>query len=352
MNSILGTGICASGVVKALIDRKQDFRVFGSKDKKKHIRIRSNFRPSPVISNEGFGGLTSFYHGVSPGWLLDDPVFRELTGLHLCGAHSGYEDSEFYFVQNKIIRSCVKRNDVLPMSEFNDSDMDKIYLCASVLGNLSYISSMIDLEEVTVSDDIVIRLGAISNQVFEEKFTHAVQRFNKFVVFPSVYENSIMYSFRPVFKKSIDINFIDILENFRDLKLDSLIEKFRSSMFLRFGLALGKPIKWEVYAQINIKECYLYRDNMFTEVSDLESKLHGRMNSGLSYLDSVFPSFKESLGSPISGIHLGYDREILNGLSDQYVVLDTSLNTQLGLHPTMIAYLQSYKLAAHLSDTI
>jgi hypothetical protein len=153
-----------------------------------------------------------------------------------------------------------------------------------------------------------------------------------------------------VFDKSIDINFIDIFENFRDLKLDSLFEKFRSSMFLRFGVSLGKPKKWEIFAQINIKDCYVYRNKSFTEVPGLESILHGRVRTGLSYLGGVFSSFKESLGNPISGIHLGYDRAALNGLPDNYVVLDTSLNTSLGLHPTMSSYLEAYKLVTNITD--
>lgn len=352
MNNIVGTGICASGAVRALTDKKQEFLVFGSKDKHKHTRISSTFRPSPVICNEGFGGLSCFYHGVSPGWLLDDPVFRKLTGFNLQGGPLGYQNSEFYFVQKKIIRPCFKKNVVLPMAELDITGQGKTYLCSSVIGNLSYVSNMIDVDGVTVSDDVVIRLGAISNQDFKEKFFHAALRFDKFTVFPAIFENNIMFSFRPVFDKSIDINFIDIIENFRDLRLGTLLEKFRSSMFLRFGVTLGKPLKWEIFAQINIKDCYVYKGNTFAEVPDLESILHGRVKSGLSFIDDVFSSFSESLGRPISGIHLGYDRTVLNGLSDQYVVLDTSLNTSLGLHPTMIAYLESYKMVAKFSDLI
>jgi hypothetical protein len=350
MNKILGTGMCASGVANALRDKDQDFLVFGSKAKQKHTRISSKFRCPPVIGNEGFGGLSSFYHGVSPGWLLDDPAFRKLTGFQLQSGQLDDTNSGFYFVQKKIIRPRFSKNDVLPMSDYTTSGLGKTYLCTSVLGNLSYVSDIIDVDGVTVSDDIIMRVGTITDQDFKNRFRFASRRFDKFSVFPSVYENNIMYSFRPVFDKSIDINFIDIFENFRDLNLDSLFEKFRSSMFLRFGVSLGKPKAWEIFAQINVKDCYVYRNKSFTEVSGLESILNGRVNSGLRYLGGVFSSFTESLGKPISGIHLGYDRAILKGLPDHYLALDTSLNTSLGLHPTMSSYLEAYRLVTETID--
>lgn len=340
--SILGSGMCAAAVSNFY----KNATYYAPKSKHmSHDKIKSKWRPDPIISNKSQGGLSNFYHGVTPIKTLINPLNKSALKSINIYENNDYLMQDGYFVPRFIPRP--KKLRTSSLDKFNlKKYKGKVFLCLSVVGNLEFLIKENYIESANISDDIVFRLGGISNTDYERLVDKRTIS-KKGCYFSTISINSGHISFRPVFLKKIEINFIDIKKSFiKDLRLMSIIEKILRSLYLRFGLIFFKPKLWECYVQTNIRNAYKISRNGIYENPDnkaqfIEASSHAR-EKVLAY---GFKDFTLDIGDIMSGIHLGYDRAILKDIPNNIIVLDTSLNKSPGLHPTLESFCNSYNNA-------
>jgi hypothetical protein len=340
--NILGSGLCAYAVKSIW----KNGIVYSSTRKKHHDVISSFWRKSPIISNSGWKGLSKFYHGVMPSEVLEIPEYKEalkVLGLSNSLANSGFES---YFVPRRTPRSQIVKSSKI--RQLNECQIDETlsYFCLSVTGNIRYLIDNSFLDNALLSDDIVFRLGNISTDEFSalmpKRLINAAG-----CHFPCKNFAGVQVSFRPVFEREVNMNFIDAKENLRsDVSVLDLVEKIRRAIFLRYGLSLGGIRYWECYVQKNLETAYHCTRDGVTEnlINQQEIKLCiEKVCEDL--FEAGFKSLKKNVGDFLSGVHLGYDRDILSDLPSNYRIFDTSLNSVAGAHPTIRSFCECYKLA-------
>lgn len=336
---ILGSGLCASAAAL----NWQNADIYSSLDTKKHTVVPSNWRPSPIVGNAGWQGLSRFYHGVLPSEILEVERYQQpLAVLGLSGLKPPIP-ARSYFVPRRVPRpKILKSKTIKPISEC-EVDTELSYLCMSVVGNISYLLAGGFLDEVELSDDIVFKVGEISTENMSDLLPDR-QRTRQGCFFPCVHVDDIQLSFRPVFSREVTVNFIDIKENLREgLSALDLVEKARRASYLRYGFLLGKVKRWEVFAQKNISAAYIIsRDGVFEREGIDRTITECREHIGDYSAKLNFSPLEVREGSVMSGIHLGYRREVLSHLPKNYRVLDTSLNNFPGTHPTIRSFCESY----------
>lgn len=216
----------------------------------------------------------------------------------------------------------------------------------SVTGNISYLIDNGYIDGTLISDDIVFRLGSVStddfNVLMPKRIVNSVE-----CHFPCKNYSGVQVSFRPVFQREVNLNFIDVMESFvSGFSLFDLVEKIRRAFFLRYGLSLGPIRYWECHVQKNISDAYHYIGNDYRESTNNQKEIELCIEKVIeNLLEAGFKSFKKNVGDFMSGVHLGYDRAILNDLPTNFRVFDTSLNMIPGAHPTIRSFCESYNLA-------
>jgi len=339
---ILGSGLCASAVAL----NWQNADIYSSLHTKKHAVVPSRWRPSPIVGNAGWQGLSRYYHGVLPSEILEIERYQEpLAALGLWGFKPPIP-TRSYFVPRRVPRPQIPKSKNIKAISECEINTKLSYLCMSVVGNISYLLARGLLDEVALSDDIVFKVGEISTDDMSALLPDR-QRTRQGCFFPCIYMDDIQLSFRPVFSRVVAVNFIDIRENLREgLSVLDLLEKVRKALYLRYGFQLGKVKRWEVFAQKNISAAYIMsRDGIF-ESAGIDRTIKECREHIRDYCTQLkLNSFEGCESSVMSGIHLGYGREILSDLPTNYRVLDTSLNNVPGTHPTIRSFCESYILA-------
>lgn len=342
--SIIGSGLCAYAA-KSIWSEASVYSPVGVK---KHDVVNSRWRSDAIVSNQGWKGLSKYYHGVMPSQIIAIEEYRE--ALNVLGIYHEVklDNYDYYFVPRFTPRSKIKKIHNVCDSYKGDLQNDLTYVCLSVVGNINFLIDHGFLKEAVITDDIVFKLGKVSVKDFERIMPSC--KFNKMGChFPCLNFPSGQISFRPVFNKEVNINFIDVKENFRsDISMGDLFEKLRRSIYLRYGFAPGKVRYWECYVQKNISNAYLCSGNGITESLDQEKEFNLCIEELCDRVISAgFKSFNKNIAGLLSGIHLGYDREMLGKLPSNLKIFDTSLNPLPGQHPSIRAFCESYNIAAN-----
>lgn len=339
--NILGSGLCAYAVKSVW----SNGFVFSSTRRENHSVIPSLWRKPAIVSNLGWKGLSKYYHGVMPSEILMIPEYEE--PLNILGLFSSSAPNfESYFVPRRTPRPQFSK--FCKIRQLHECQIDETlsYLCLSVVGNIKYLINNSFFDNASLSDDIVFRLGSVSADEFsalmpERSLTSLGCHF------PCKNFDGVQVSFRPVFEREVNINFIDTKENLRsEVSVLDLLEKVRRAIFLRYGVALGEVRYWECYVQKNLADAYFCNRDGVTENVNNRKEIELCIEEVCNYIfEAGFKSIKKNVGDILSGIHLGYNRDILSELPSNYRVFDTSLNSVPGAHPTIRSFCESYILA-------
>lgn len=340
---ILGSGLCSSAVHRIF----KNAYSFSIKSKnKKHETVFSKWRHDPIVGNKTKGGLSMFYHGVTPiSTLKNSENYEPLETLKIL-ENTKFIDFDGYFVPRFTPRPANIKTKCLSEFEFKKNKNELIFLCLSVKGNLEFLIKHNLLRDAKISDDIVYRLGEISNEDYQNFLPKKILT-KKGCYFPSITMKDGHINFRPVFFKKINMNFIDLKDTFfKEINILALFEKVLRALYLRYGILLFKVKNWECYVQQHFSEAYIISSNGMHESSDLQERFLDSCRKAKDFLHSIgFKHFKVDEGDLISGIHLGYDRSILREIPSNILILDTSLNECKGSHPTIESYCRSYNIA-------
>lgn len=348
-NIILGNGIIAYATYNVL----SNYFIYGDKTKCTHTTIGSTWRENAILYNKGFGGLSKYYHGVTPATvLLEKNNEKALSSLGL-KIEMDIKLKNFNFVPWKVPRPKIRKKNILPIEDFyfNEHRKNNIFLCLSTLGNLTFLKENQLIEEAQITDDLVFKIGKISNyEIIEKKLQSKIK--NQGVFSPYIRSKLGLISFRPVFKTETSINFINFKENLKQSPgIHIIIEKIRRAIYLRYGILTGKVKHWECFIQVPVKASYQLTDHGLFETNSTKetyNEIAKKIDREIS--DIGLSSFKKKLGEVIPGIHLSYDRKILKDLPRNIIVLDTSLNDDIYLHPTLASYCKAYNIVSKFQE--
>jgi hypothetical protein len=337
---VLGSGLCASAAVSAL----RGALVLSPLGKRPHTRVDSVWRPPAVVTNLGGGGLSQYYHGVMPSAVLIEEKYQ--PALRLLGlADMKVPQGDWNFVATKVPRPWVRPNASIDGFDLCQVGDETVFLCLSVIGNLQLLIAQGYLKEARVSDDVVFKLGTVS---LEEgaRFFPLPQLGPRGAFHPILRFPGGQLGLRPRFFRDTTINFIDLKQNFLTVDPRDLAEKALRALYLRYGLCPLKASGWDVYVQRSFANAYTVSRHDVSESGDLKSQFQEVVEVEIQRMTQIgFTTFRRSLGDVMSGIHLGYDRNLLNGLPPRLHVLDTSLNPEPGQHPTVRAFCIAHALA-------
>jgi hypothetical protein len=257
---------------------------------------------------------------------------------------------DWNFVATKVPRPWVR-----PDSSLDGFDMGKVgdtpvFMCLSVIGNLQLLIAEGYLKEAHVSDDIVFKLGSLS---LEEgaSLLPPLQRVPRGAFHPILSFPGGQVALRPRFFRDTTINFIDPKHNFLSADPRDLAEKALRALYLRYGLYPLRATGWDVYVQRNFPHAYTVSRDGVVEFRDLKGLFEEVVEAETERMRQIgFTTFRYSLGDVMSGIHLGYDRTLLNGLPPSLHVLDTSLNPEPGQHPTVCTFCIAHAIASSVDQ--
>lgn len=344
-NVILGAGLCADAVYKSV----KLATVYANSANHNHSRLTSTWRADPVISNKGRHGLSRYYHGVTPTYAIElyKPLLWRLYNIHLPD-ELWDASTNSYFVPKKVPRPELSINYKLDKFDLGLSKPSQnIFLCLSVIGNLNFINKNIKNINCNVSDDIIFKIGNIDNRDYKKYCEVFFKKSDGVSVFPAIVADDYLVTFRPVMIKSVNINFIDLIKNFAQFSPTGIVEKILVSIYLKFGILVLKPKSWDLYIQLNVENAYKFDNGEISENSELDEIIKRKKFAISRSLADKFGSFKDQffIKNVISGIHLGYDRKILDEIPKNIYVLDTSLNDRPGQHPTIVSAINSFRIA-------
>ncbi len=338
---ILGNGLCASAVASAM----PGAQVFSTTGKRPHMRVHSPWRPFAVVSNPGGGGLSSYYHGVTPASVLQDEACQ--PGLRLLGLNDiQVPQGDWNFVPVFVPRAWVRPNASLEEFDLRKVGDQRVYMCLSVIGNLQQLIAAGFLDEAHATDDIVFRLGTVD---LEEgcKRMSLPHRTKRGVFHPTIRFPGGQVGLRPRFFRDVTMNFIHLQRNLLSIDPRDLAEKALRALYLRYGLQPCSPKGWDVYVQRNFANAYLVTRAGVTEADGLKDRFATAVEEEVQRMAQLgFTTFRRNLGEVMSGIHLGYDRTVLANLPPGFCMLDTSLNPDPGQHPTVHTFCIAHAIAA------
>jgi hypothetical protein len=335
---ILGTGICARAVMDSF--HKTDIDLFQPMETQ--LKTELNYHGiNFVLSDINTGGLSNRYHGIIPGKTINNVAYNEyLKTLKL--RHLSQISDETYYVPWQVPRPNLKRAANINLANIDLSR--KIYLCLSVLGNLSFLQNNGLLKnKVTMSDDLIIKFAEFKNL--------PIKYFPKFfyggAVFPVIKTENGIISFRPVYGED---NSIDFTKNvYKQLFLNNplqILSKVQQAIYLKFGLLspLKKPLRWVATLQLNIPNFYTLLEGKVTINDGIFKIAEKNISHAYALLKQKIPETVFCDAEYFNGIHLGYDRAILANIPRNIRVYDMSLNQFKGEHPTVQVYCNIRKM--------
>jgi hypothetical protein len=343
---IFGAGLAAYAVKLALPTSK----VFANKAVCKHFKINSEWRENPIIYNLSTHGLSGYYHGVTPINLFYKSENKTpLNYLNIWFPTNKIKIHHGYFVPLKVPRPKIDDFESFKSIDFKNTEI--IFLCLSVIGNLQYLIEKGYLADAIVGDDLVYKIGTISTGDYLKVLKNKAIRVKTGSVFPVLKFKRKVISFRPIFIKETNLNFIDLNKNFsvKNISFIDFIEKILSALYLRFGLVFFPIKKWACYVQDYIDNAYTINATNVKETEFLKKNYEKSKNETMEFLRKKFDNFIEEDGFIISGIHLRYDRSILNGIPSNIHLIDNSLSLSYGEHPTIEMFCNAYNYAFELT---
>ena len=240
----------------------------GSKIRSSTITPRHEYISSDycnhIVKNQSIGGLSNFYHGLTPLRVLSCPkYFDALSFLKIqpiLETDLPRETEKHWFVLPHHVPRPANRpiSDLPTVQDYkNLVDAENTVLALSCLGNLEYLQSLKFLApKVEVDDDLVLYLGTVES-LCDMEYLPITK--HKHLIFPTYrYCDHTIY-FRPVFYKDTKVNFTNIYQNL--LNISGISEKALRMLFARYGKQFFNPIKYEVIVQFKVKNAYsLFRD--------------------------------------------------------------------------------------------
>lgn len=342
---VLGSGLCASAAASAV----RGAFVLSPLGKRSHTRVDTVWRPPAVVTNLGGGGLSRYYHGVMPSAVLKEEKYQ--PGLRLLGlANVQVPQGDWNFVPTKVPRPWVRPDASIDGYDLRQVGDAPVFMCLSVIGNLQLLIAEGYLEEARVSDDVVFKLGTVS---LEEgaSLLPPPQRGPRGAFHPILRFPGGQVGLRPKFFRDTTINFIDPKQNLLSIDPRDLAEKALRAVYLRYGLSPLRASGWDVYVQRNFTDAYTVSRDGVAESRGLKSQFQEVVEHETQRMTQLgFTTFRLSLGDVMSGIHLGYDRNLLAGLPAGLHVLDTSLNPEPGQHPTVRTFCIAHALAGSVDQ--
>jgi hypothetical protein len=263
----------------------------------------------------------------------------------------GLADVEVPLGDWNFVPAAVPRPWVRPVGSLEGFDLHRVgdasvYMCLSVIGNLQLLIVSGYINETFVSDDIVFRIGSVSVEEGLGMMPPS-RRVSSGVFHPILRFPGGQVGLRPQFFRDAAINFIDPKRNFLSVDPRDLTEKVLRGAYLRYGLSLLQPRRWDVYVQRNFAHAYTVSREGVAESPKLKTMFEEAVEEEMQRMMQLgLTTFRRGLGDVMSGIHLGYDRKILSGLPPRVHVLDTSLNPEPGQHPTVRTFCITHALVA------
>jgi hypothetical protein len=349
MNAIIGTGLCASGALSSL--SFTNVKLYGDKSCTGHTKINSHWRDDPIVSNNSLYGLSRFYHGVTPGEVLVNPEYKiPLSELGLPTV-TDFPAEQYNFVPYIVPRPkrFIKRVEVCADFSFESLlECNNVYLCSSVIGNINYLDSINYIDSLYVGDHINCKIAHIRASELDKKYHSSV--ITKSGVFsPVINSEKFQISFRPkFFSKSIDVNFIDNKFEVNNMLQISLYEKILTAVYLKFGILFFQPIGYDVFLQSNIDDAYIYSQGNLFENESNKSKHEVLISEAYDTLSDMGVDFRRIKCNAMSGIHLHYDRSLLENLPDNIHVFDTSLYSSNAKHSSVASFCESYNYTSKI----
>lgn len=329
---LYGTGMCAQAVIDTLGRRQVELIQPVSRDLKTDLSLGElSFK----ICDPSVKGLSRRYHGVTPGKTINDKAnFNFLKKLKLRTIPEVCNNS--YFVPWNVPRP--KMNGTIPKLPISLNDHRDIFLCSSVVGNIQALQKHKYVPEIVdISDDLIIGIGSLQDLPSYLLPSH----FWGGTAFPILEVPNGIITFRPVFGKNDTIDFTKkIISQLLYGGFGTVRSKVQQAVYLKFGVQpiFKNPYKWMVLLQLNVKNFYKLETGDISLNLDLIDNVKEKIMSSQLYTKSVLPNFVAGSPSFFNGIHLGYDRCVLEGVPDNIRVLDTSLNETPGTHPTVEVY--------------
>ena len=332
-NNLFGTGMAAQAILDAGVEVSQHFEPTVKKNS--ILRIKTFGEKENIVACQGPKGMSDLYHGVTPSdVILDKMNFQALEKLNIkqpqrLKKHSGY------FVPKRVPRPRSKIYTKIETSSLQNFFGDKNYFCMSVIGNLRALQSLGYIDgPVPVSDDIIFKLGTVE---LKDNPTSVVQSLSG-SFFEARYFSNYMIFFRPCYYRSVEINFSKRALLAGTNNGFQLIEKILCSIYLKFGVHILPPRKWEMYAQLNVKDAYIMQNGDIENKNITEKFLSRERQRILNQISLDYDTFEASGCTYFNGIHLSYNRDFLCAVPRDIEVLDTSLSRGNGIHPTVEMY--------------
>ena len=331
--ALFGAGMAAQAILDAGIYVDNQFELSGKRRNFIEIELFEGLKCS--IARQGDNGLSAKYHGVTPSDVITDKQnLKPLRNLKIFCENESLGDYG-YFVPKLVPRPAKGNPKYISQDNLVDSLHDQNYFCMSVVGNLSNLQKLGYIDgSVNISDDVIFKLGDIGCEKIEVFPIH-----NKSgTFFPAIYMKNSMVYYRPVYLKEVEIDFSKRLLDMKSMNIKLFLEKILCSLFLKYGVHLIKPIKWEVYAQHNLAVAYMLDKNGIHPNVYAQQELYSARSELFEATRKIHPSLRKSKFRFFNGIHLSYDRKVLQNTPSNIQVLDTSLCRSKGYHPTIEMY--------------
>lgn len=329
---LYGTGMCAQAVIDTFGRKQVELIQPSSRDVKTDLSLGElSFK----ICDPSVKGLSKRYHGVTPGRTINNKANIDfLKKLKLRTIPEVPNNS--YFVPWNVPRP--KMNGFIQKLPISFNDHRDIFLCSSVVGNLQALQKHKYIPEIVdISDDLTIGIGSLQDLPSNLMPSH----FWGGTAFPILEIPNGIITFRPVFGENDTIDFAEkIIKQLLNVGFGTVQSKVQQAVYLKFGIQpiFKKPRKWIALLQSNVQNFYKLETGDISLNINLIDNVKEKIMSSQLYTKSVLSNFVAGSPSYFNGIHLGYDRSILDCVPDNISVLDTSLNEMPGTHPTIEVY--------------
>lgn len=297
-----------------------------------------------VVAREGDSGLSKKYHGVTPSDVVTNPAYQNaLEEIKLFVRDPSIAEYG-YFVPKFVPRPRNLTPTTLTDKNFKNKLSETNYFCMSVTGNLLRLQSLGYIKQtVKIGDDVIVKLGTVDARDIS---VQPIYKKNG-TFFPSLYLEGSMIYFRPVYFDEVDLDFSKSFLSAETINPRHLIEKILCSIFLKFGRHLVTPRRWEIFSQHHLNDAYTLESSMLKPSGSAKATLETKHSELSNYVSSIYSTFKKSPPNYFNGIHLSYDRSILENVPSNIHVLDTSLSRGNGYHPTIEMYCKIRSLYDH-----
>lgn len=350
---IVGMGLIATAVLKKGGVQKEILLIKPQGDNltKKNLKeIESKWRQKSILYSADKRGLSNLYHGVTPAQIYQDHE-KTITNLDYANLKTKIvEIKDYSFVPYKVERTKINIKNTKYINVENLKNYEKVNLCSSVIGNLRILMKLGEIEKsIKVGDHLVVKLCSIKYEEYLEKIgSKGVVHTPTGVLFKHMDFGDLdtRVFFRPNYGDNININFTDTVNGIAKFLINkNSIKRIKSSLYNKFGIKFPAT-RVDIYAQIPIRDLYCVSEFSIVESLDSEiifkSVLEELKIKVRNKFDTVkfYTNNKENI---LPGIHLFYNRAVVQNINKNIKVYDTSLCPDIKAHPTVWSSIVAYE---------